>query len=129
LDTVVVIYAVEGPSPFKARAKARLASLRQAGECLVVSDLTHLECHIKPIRLHDSSLAAEFDLFFAAPDLLRFSMPTPVFDRAADIRANHAYKLADALHLAVAMEGGCDLFLTNDHRLGGFPALTVEVLS
>lgn len=40
----------------------------------------------------------------------------------------NVHKLADVLHPAVAIEGRCNLFLTNDHRLGGFLALTVEVL-
>jgi hypothetical protein len=34
----------------------------------------------------------------------------------------------DALYLAAAMNGGGHLFLLNDHRLGGFLALTVEIL-
>jgi predicted nucleic acid-binding protein len=36
--------------------------------------------------------------------------------------------LADALHLAAAIESGCDAFLTNDDQLRNFPDLTVEEL-
>jgi predicted nucleic acid-binding protein len=36
--------------------------------------------------------------------------------------------LADSLHLAAAVEGGCDRFLTNDARLSRFPDIPVEVL-
>lgn len=36
--------------------------------------------------------------------------------------------LADALHLAAAIESGCDVFLTNDHQLANFPNITIEVL-
>jgi hypothetical protein len=32
------------------------------------------------------------------------------------------------LHLAAAIEAGCDRFLTNDNRLTTFPDLPVEVL-
>ncbi len=35
---------------------------------------------------------------------------------------------ADALHLVAAVEDGCGLLLTNDHRLSGFPDIPVEVL-
>jgi uncharacterized protein len=45
------------------------------------------------------------------------------------IRAIQNYRLGDALHLAAAIESGCGLFLTNDHRLAGFPDIPVEVLS
>jgi hypothetical protein len=55
-------------------------------------------------------------------------LPTAVYERACRIRAVHNYKLADALHLAAAIEGSSGLFLTNEHRLAGFPDITVEVL-
>jgi predicted nucleic acid-binding protein len=59
--------------------------------------------------------------------------------RASAIRGGHAYPatppaqpkrygLADALHLAAAIESGCDVFLTNDNQLASFPDITIEVL-
>jgi predicted nucleic acid-binding protein len=59
--------------------------------------------------------------------------------RASAIRGSHAYSavppaqpkrygLADALHLAAAIEAGCDVFLTNDNQLATFPDITIEVL-
>jgi predicted nucleic acid-binding protein len=68
------------------------------------------------------------EAFLTASDVARVPMPTAVYERACRIRAVHNYKLADALHLAAAVEGGCGLFLTNDHRLSSFPDITVEVL-
>ncbi|HJT34291.1 MAG TPA: hypothetical protein VJ783_19765 [Pirellulales bacterium] len=38
------------------------------------------------------------------------------------------FKLGDSLHLATAVEGGCDRFLTNDNRLSHFTDIVVEVL-
>ena len=38
------------------------------------------------------------------------------------------YGLADALHLAVSIESGCDVFLTNDGQLADFSDITVEML-
>jgi predicted nucleic acid-binding protein len=38
------------------------------------------------------------------------------------------YGLANAFHLAAAVEFGCDVFLTNDNQLANFPDITVEVL-
>jgi predicted nucleic acid-binding protein len=73
-------------------------------------------------------LVAEFDKFLTAPDIKRLSFPPSVFERATRIRALHNYRLGDALHLAVAVDGGCDTFLTNDKRLSAFPDLTVEIL-
>ena len=46
----------------------------------------------------------------------------PVFRRAARLRASHGLKTPDALHLATALEGGCEALWTNDdhlHRAAG----------
>jgi uncharacterized protein len=128
LDTVICVYAVEGTASFQARARARLAAMRAAGDEPAISDLTWLECRVKPIRLGDATALADMEAFLTAADVVRVPMPTAVYERACRIRAIHNYKLADALHLAAAVESGCGLFLTNDQRLRSFPDITVEVL-
>jgi predicted nucleic acid-binding protein len=128
LDSVICIYAVEGAPSFQARARVRLAAMRAAGDQPAISDLTWLECRIKPIRMGDAMALTDMEAFLTASDVVRVPMPTAVYERACRIRALHKYKLADALHLAVAVESGCGVFLTNDHRLSGFPDLAVEVL-
>ncbi len=128
LDAVICIYAVEGAPSFQARARARLAAMRAAGDRPAISDLNWLECRVKPIRLCDAAALADMEAFLTASDVVRVALPTAVYERACRIRAVPYYKLADALHLAAAVEGGCGKFLTNDHRLNGFPDLPVEVL-
>ena len=56
-------------------------------------------------------------------------MPSAVYERATEIRAHHNFKLGDSLHLAAAIERGCQKFLTNDARLSRFPDLVVQVLT
>jgi uncharacterized protein len=128
LDSVICIYAVEGATSFQARALARLAAMRAAGDQPTVSDLTWLECCVKPMRLGDAVALADMEAFLTASDVVCVPMPRAVYERACRIRAVHNYKLADALHLAAAVESGCGIFLTNDHRLGSFPDVAVEVL-
>jgi predicted nucleic acid-binding protein len=102
--------------------------MRAAGDPPAISDLTWLECRVKPIRLNDPVALADMEAFLTGSDVVRVPMSTAVYERACRIRATHNYKLADALHLAAAIEGGCGLFLTNDHRLSGFTDIAVEVL-
>ena len=71
---------------------------------------------------------ALYDDFFALPNVQIVPITQAVFDRATLIRATLNFKLADSLHLAAAVEAGCDLFLTNDTQLGRFPDITVEIL-
>ena len=71
---------------------------------------------------------ADFDAFFPRPDVRLVPIATAVFDRATVIRATHNFKLGDSLHLAAAVESGCDRFLTNDNRLSAFTDIPVELL-
>lgn len=52
-----------------------------------------------------------------------------VSTRAAELRARYNLGLADALQFAVALEAGCDAFLTNDIALKRVTELEVIVLS
>jgi predicted nucleic acid-binding protein len=127
-DSVILIYFFEGTPAFKARATARLGVLGAAGDVLAVSDLVRLECRVQPIRRADAVQLADYDNLFGQPNVERVPITTAVFDRATVIRAAHNFKLADALHLASAVEAGCDRFLTNDARLSAFTDIPVEVL-
>ncbi len=128
VDSVILIYFYEHTGPFNVRAVSRLTALRSAGDGIAVSDLSRLECRVKPIRLGNATALAVYDGFFALPDVQLVPITTAVFDRATQIRADHNFKLADSLHLAAAVEAGCDRFLTNDTRLSSFTDIVVEVL-
>lgn len=123
LDAAVMIYYIERRAPWYSRVLTRLTATPVR---VVVSDLTRLECRVKPVRTGDAVLLAEFDAAFAAAEPVPIT--TAVFDRATEIRAAHGFKTPDALHLAAAVEGGCDVFLTNDHRLDAFTGITVEAV-
>src|SRR5437867_2690901 len=101
LDSVICIYAVEGAPSFQARA--RLATMRAAGDRPTISDLTWLECRVKPIRLGDAVALADMGAFLTGSDVVPVPMPTAVYERSCWIRAVHHYKLGDALHLAAAV--------------------------
>jgi uncharacterized protein len=128
LDSVIVIYIVEGPPAFATRAQAHVAALRSAGHRFAASELVRLECKVKPLRVGDTALIGDFDRFLDDPVMNLVPFTTSVFDRATSIRALHNLKLGDSLHLAAAVESGCAAFLTNDDRLARFPDLAVEVL-
>jgi predicted nucleic acid-binding protein len=127
-DSAIVIYFYEHTGPFNARAVKRLTALRAAGDRIAVSDLTRLECRVKPIRLGNAAALAIFDGFFALPDVQLVPISAAVFDRATLIRAHCKFSLPDSLHLAAAVESGCDRVLTNDTRLSSFTDIPVEVL-
>jgi uncharacterized protein len=140
LDTQIVIYAVEGLPPFQQRSQSHITALEAAGHRFVVSDLTRTECLVKPFEPGNGPLLWEFFRFFHNQALQTVNLSAATHERAAMIRAvckysvpdpalqPRRYRLADSLHLAAAIEAGCDRFLTNDLRLAGFPDIVVEVL-
>lgn len=127
-DSVVLIYFFDHTGPFNVRATNRMAAFAAAKDRIAISHLVRLEYRIAPLRNNDAVKLGIFDAFCARPDVQFLPIRTAVFDRATAIRATHNYKLADALHLAAAVEGGCDRFLTNDNRLSRFTDIVVEVL-
>ena len=56
-------------------------------------------------------------------------MTPAVWERAARIRAVYKLQALDSVHLASAIEHGCDIFLTNDAQLKKCGGITVEVLT
>jgi len=139
LDTVVVIYAVEGNSADQQRALNHLSALEQAGHRFAVSELTRTECLVPVFGPGGGQRLSDFFRFFHGPNLRTLSLSAAAHFRAASIRGAYNYPaipptqpkrygLADALHLATAIEAGCDVFLTNDNQLANFSDITVEVL-
>lgn len=139
LDTVIVIYAVEGNPADRERALIHLASLEQAGHLFAISELTRTECLVPVFGPCGGQRLSDFFRFFHGPNLRTVDLTAATFARAGGIRGGHTYPvvppappkrygLADTLHLATAIESGCDVFLTNDSQLSNFPDITVEVL-
>ena len=134
LDTCIAIYAVEGPPPLRQRAQAYIASLESRGHSFVISQLTRLECLVKPLGIGDGQMLLDFEAFFRSPNMRTIDLSAASFQRAAAIRAAGLYasgkkiSLADSLHLAVALESGCSTLSTNDGRLKHTDGITIELL-
>ena len=124
IDTAPLIYLVEHVPQYAEIVAKRLSST----DTVVISDLTRLECRVKPLRECDTSVLDDFDRFFNESVGAILMLSREVMDRATDIRANYGFKTPDAIHLAAANVSGCDVFLTNDRRLERFVELPIEVL-
>ena len=66
VDTNPVIYFVEQPPNWGAKAVARIAALRAAGAQLAVSDLVRMESTVGPPKANDAASLADFATFFGA---------------------------------------------------------------
>jgi predicted nucleic acid-binding protein len=139
LDTVIVIYAVEGNPTDQQRALSRLAALEQGGHRFAISELTRTECLVPVLGAGGGQRLTDFFRFFSGPNLRTFGLTAAMHLRASAIRGSYQYPavtsaqprrygLADSLHLAAAIEFGCDVFLTNDNQLTNFVDIRIEEL-
>lgn len=125
LDAAPVFYSVETVEPYATRVEGWFS---QSGVEFVASDLTRLECRVKPLRDGAADLLVEFDLFFEAAVGEVVPLSKAVIDLATEIRAEYGFRTPDAIHLAAALTARCDVFLTNDHRLDRFPRIRIGVV-
>ena len=128
VDSSILIYYFDHVGQFQARASRWMASLLAVGDSFAVSDLVRMECRVGPLRSGDLAMLATFERYFANPDVRVVPLTAAVFDRAAEIRARYGFKAPDSIHLAAAVESGCDRFLTHDIRLSRFTGIAVEIL-
>lgn len=129
LDTPILVYAVESHPTFGARARAILG-LVSAGDLRgVTSPITLAECLVVPQREGNSRAIGEFTELITSAQNVHFALiGQRAAVQAAQLRARYPLRLPDALQLSVAIEAGCDAFLTNDARLKRVEEIRVLVL-
>ena len=125
LDTAPVIYMVENVPIYALAVDKRLSDPEIER---VVSDLTRMECRIRPLRDGNMDLLKDFDDYFNEVVSEIISLSREVVDYATEIRAQYEFKTPDSIHLAAACVAKCNIFFTNDHRLDRFDKISVEVI-
>ena len=91
LDTVIVIYAVEGNPADQQRALSHLAALEQAGHRFAISELTHTECLVPVFGPGAGQRLSDFFRFFHGPNLRTLGLTAATYARAGAIRGSYAY--------------------------------------
>ncbi|MCW4115984.1 type II toxin-antitoxin system VapC family toxin [Aurantimonas sp. MSK8Z-1] len=115
LDTNVFIDLVERRNDTLRRFVQRVAA--DKGQ-LFTSELTLAEALAKPVELEDAALVAIYEQTIVSGPLLRVvPVDRTILRRSATMRAKLKNKLADAIHIATAVETGCSHLLSEDRRL------------
>lgn len=113
-DSCIAIYLVEEHPVFAPSIEALLETRPDAE--VFISDLTVMECLVGPFRSGNRRLEDKFKRWFES--ILILPITNIIFTEAAQLRAkNPSLKTPDAIHLATAINNGCDEFWTNDERL------------
>ena len=131
-DASALIYLIEANEPFASKVRRELAATaaRHPNLGSAVSRLTWLEYRVRPMRTNDHVLLAEFDAFFARPDLIWVELTRKVVELAAAIRAKHGLRTPDSLQAASCLQLATDhLFLTGDAGFKRVAGLNVKALA
>lgn len=113
---------VEGHHVFGSKLTKLVDS--ESNAVFVVSQLSKMECLVLPYRQSDDQLIRLYREWFDATEIA--STNSAVFETATVLRADHPrLKTPDALHIATAVNFGCDEFWTNDNRLSSLTQLTI----
>ncbi len=130
LDTAPVIYFVEKNPSFAPKVQDVFQRLDDNRLNAVVSPITLAECLVAPYRLGQPNVAQAFlDLLTESENVLLYPIDEIIADKAAAFRAHYNLTLTDAFQLAVAIQSGCDAFLTNDGDLRRVTEIPVIVVS
>jgi uncharacterized protein len=129
IDTNVVIYLVQQPSVWGPRAKAHVDALIKINNQIVISDIVRMECLVGPLTDNDAETLVLYNRFFSSESVQVAEINAAVCTRAAMIRSRYRFRSLDSLHLAAAVEHGCQQFLTHDLRLQNFSDIQIDILS
>lgn len=128
-DACAAIYFVDNNEPWVEKLVALVKRLdTTTGHA--ISQLSLLECRIKPLREQNTAVLAAYDRFFSRNDLLQVPLSKEIVLEAARIRALHNLKTPDALQAASALSLPGDVrFLTSDplfERVRGLHVALIE---
>jgi predicted nucleic acid-binding protein len=117
-DTNVFIYLVEGYAAFQTSlSEIRESLLHQEAE-IFTSELTLCEVLVVPFRSNNIEVVNTYRQLIEESGAFTL-LPTKreTYIRASLIRAQMGLKMADAIHMATAVEYGCEVFVSNDTSL------------
>ena len=108
---------------------AIVAHIENSSVQAISSAISLTEVLTHPLRLGKTELEQEYrDILLNSDTFQLIPVTTLTAESAARLRAAYNLRTPDALHVASAIEAGCDIFLTNDLGLRRVKELHVLVL-
>lgn len=126
LDTSPLIYYIEEHFSYIELLDKFFDSLRIGDFRAVTSTVTLLEVLVQPLRCGDEALAHRYnDILLSSPSITLCSVTHATAQDAAELRARHNLKTANAIQLATAIGAGALAFLTNDRGIPDNCGITI----
>ncbi len=130
IDAAPLIYYIEEEHPdYLTRMDALVAFVEENSIELFSSVITLTEVLIQPFRQNRVDLEQQYREILAKSGIVRLlDINQQIAEIAARLRVTYQLKTPDALHLATAINTGCDAFLTNDVALSKVKDIQIIIL-
>lgn len=126
LDANVLISLLEAEESQTLQVRRFLELVERQLATAVTSEISLAEVLVKPFRSGDTRLLKAYEALFTAGSLVGLvKHEQGLWLAVATYRALHGLKLADAVHVAVAIESRCDLLITADKRITSLERIKV----
>ncbi len=116
LDANIILYYLHQDKNFGKQSLRLLAAIKNKTK--VISTLIYAESFVYIFEQADESLEkTQLKALEKIPKLKIVAPAKKICLLAAQLRAAYRLKTPDAIHLATAIDSGCDVFVTNDDSL------------
>ena len=129
IDTAPLIYLIEA-HPLYGAIALEIAGRITAGQIVgITSVITLGEVLVHPFARGDTGLRQRYRaVLLESVGFRTCPIDAASAERAAELRARYGMRLPDAIQIAVALNEGCEAFLTNDRRLARVAELRILLL-
>ena len=118
LDSNVLIALLEGGGTTGLALQGLFALFAEGAVLASTSELTLAEVLVQPIAARDHHRADAFRALLAQGGMIAVvPVGRGVIEAAAALAAETRMALADCIHVATAVQAGCDVFVSNDRGL------------
>lgn len=115
IDTNIFIYFLDGNEPFFAAVSPFFESVLNGEVIGYTGEAVIAETMVQPYKLGNIAIIDRFKAFFYQEDFLTIQPhDSKAFDFASQIAGTKGMKLVDSLHMATALQSGCDYLITHD---------------
>ena len=132
VDTAPIIYCLENNPMYSEKIKSFFAECMKNKVQVVTSAITIEEYLVYPYLNDKTELVSNFKNFLKYMDIEIIEINAEIAEQGAKLRGKYqGFKAMDALQIASAILGGCDMFFTNDKQLRQekeIPCMTMEDL-
>lgn len=130
IDTNIFIYLLDGKEPFASVVAPFFDSVLNGEIIAYTGEAVLAETMVQPYKLGNIATIEQFRAFFAQEDFLTvLPHDSKAFDLASRIAGTKGMKLVDSLHMATAVQAGCDFLITHDKGIKPVDGIKIIQLS